>query len=732
MKKRSINKIYLYCVIGFLVVGLAGCAGDSPQTISQPLPKTHIKEKKVKPKTKYKLTVDAPQGATIKIMNIKSKYHDNIELKKGKYHIVVTKSGYKKYDAWITLEDDKNYVVRLKKVALPKIKQNYFKYVKNIDWSYNNERFSLIYDEKNKLIWALQSAYVDFVKKNHPKAAVNILDTYKIGNECYKQLYFKFDTIVYTGDYRTNKSRYYRFSDNNKLAIYYKSKYKKSSIKKPFGALKNLKVNGMQNSWRIPTRLEIKRNNPFKEYQKYFEIHFGSGYYSPPYMGQESRISNLSIVITDNVRGVRDGYVWVYKRDKNGLYTIANKYLVKGEYLDSFSSEINNISFILPVRQVSSKYDKIIFNKHYTPEQKLAYLTSKLTEEELHVSKKKIKKPKKIPYVKPKKLQKGEFEKSDDFNKRVEAYKQKIKAKNKDIDKKNSQALQEYSKALEAEDIRYNKLKKHNSSPKVIAKTANLMAQKAMRMIFGDPKFSDISYDADKELFVATLYSSSNNLNMKVKIPVSISKAKEFKANILNDKLVPVVSFSIKNNKLYFDNLKIITNETKIENDLAFAKEKDTPQVYKAFLEEYPHYKGRKQVEKLLQNVIEKEAYDNASSSLTALEAFIQKYPLSKYTKKAKQDIQKIKDRQKREDEAYVKKQAAYNSIKRVGDTVCKDGTTSFILSITMKAYVERVNGDNIQLRIADTEGTRPYYNGVKLYKNTLIWDRYNNWYKCK
>ncbi len=55
----------------------------------------------------------------------------------------------------------------------------------------------------------------------------------------------------------------------------------------------------------------------------------------------------------------------------------------------------------------------------------------------------------------------------------------------------------------------------------------------------------------------------------------------------------------------------------------------------------------------------------------------------------------------------------------------------ALFLSITITAYVENVSGDNIQLRIADTEGTTPNVKGVSLYKNTLIWDDYTNWYKC-
>ena len=727
----------------FAVVFFAGCAttqesysalnertSKEPHNSVKTIPKPRQTDRTQTKNGMFKLKVDAPKGAVVKIMNIKPKYKDDMELKKGKYHIVVTKKGYEKFDRWILLDKDTVYVVKLKKAAAPKLERNYFKYVKQIDWDFANERFSLVYDEKNHLIWGLQSAYVDYVKKNHPKKPLVVLEAYKIGNKYYRRMYFKLDTIVYEGYYRRDRSKYYRFKDNNKLAIYYKAKYGKPSIKKPYGTLANLEVNEQVASWRIPTFKEIRRNNPFKKYQKYFAMHFDSTFYSPNYGELMQRTFGLPVLMTGYYGSTRGGYVWAYRKDHSGLYT--RSYLQRINSMGVWEMSLkNNLAFILPVRKISTKYDKVIFNTHYTPQQKLSYLTSMLTQEALSVRKRNIPKPKKIPHVVAKKLKRGEFEKSGDYQKRVAAYRQEIAAKNKAIDKKNAQAMQEYSQKLAAQELRYQKLLKHNSQTQTIAQTASEMANKAMRMIFGDPKFTDVVYDADKEVFSATLYSSSNDLEMRVQIPVSIDKAKKFKTDIMDDKLVPVVRFEVRGNKLHFKSLKIITNEEKIENDLSGAKEKDTPQVYREFLAEYPDYKGKKEVERLLQNAIEKEAYDKANT-LGELKAFLKKYPHSKYTQKAKNHIQKIEMEKRRKAEAYAKKRAAYNVRKKVGDAVCKDGTTALVLSITMKAYVERVNGDNIQLRIADTEGTSPYYNGVRLYKGTLIWDRYDNWYKCR
>jgi len=55
---------------------------------------------------KYNLIVNAPDDSKIRILNIKPKYEDCIALKKGKYHIEVTKKGYMKHKEWLQVNDN--------------------------------------------------------------------------------------------------------------------------------------------------------------------------------------------------------------------------------------------------------------------------------------------------------------------------------------------------------------------------------------------------------------------------------------------------------------------------------------------------------------------------------------------------------------------------------------------------------------------------------------------------
>jgi hypothetical protein len=91
----------------------------------------------------------------------------------------------------------------------------------------------------------------------------------------------------------------------------------------------------------------------------------------------------------------------------------------------------------------------------------------------------------------------------------------------------------------------------------------------------------------------------------------------------------------------------------------------------------------------------------------------------------------RAKKEEKRRQEQKAREQKAYMAKKHKGQKVCKDGRMALFLNITITAYVEGLNGDSIKLRIVDTEGTTPNYNGVSLYRDTIIWDKYYNWKDC-
>ena len=317
-------------------------------------------------------------------------------------------------------------------------------------------------------------------------------------------------------------------------------------------------------------------------------------------------------------------------------------------------------------------------------------------------------KPTKLDYPS---LKKGEFETTEQFNLRVQKEKEKI-------DAQNVQNLKNWENQVLQQKEKYEKKLAYIEENSETIYLEYL--QKAMHIKYGNPKISSLNYDADKQLFDIVIDSSRGKYHQNVQVPVKLEYAKKFKDLLSVKDFQPTIEFLVQNNDLIFQGIKEIKNpETLVEEN------------------EY------------------KNAYNikNKEQSVVALKQFIAKYPRSSFKTLADQRVIKLEDeikiakekaeqerlkreadaqeRAKKQKAAQERKEASYFAKKNIGDKVCKDGTTALILSITITAYVENVNGNNIQLRIADTQGTTPHYNGVSLYKNTLIWDDYRSWYNC-
>ena len=90
-KKRSMNKVFMWSILPIIAIFMA---------MSYYFSNTEVE---IKPT--YPLFVKVtPYDARIRILNIKPKYTMGIELKPGKYDILITKRGYKKQRFWITME----------------------------------------------------------------------------------------------------------------------------------------------------------------------------------------------------------------------------------------------------------------------------------------------------------------------------------------------------------------------------------------------------------------------------------------------------------------------------------------------------------------------------------------------------------------------------------------------------------------------------------------------------
>jgi hypothetical protein len=95
-------------------------------------------------------------------------------------------------------------------------------------------------------------------------------------------------------------------------------------------------------------------------------------------------------------------------------------------------------------------------------------------------------------------------------------------------------------------------------------------------------------------------------------------------------------------------------------------------------------------------------------------------------------NLQQARERERQEAQARERDRQAYLTPKRVGDKVCKPGSVAFgLLAINISAYVERVEGNRLQLRINSTDGQSVNYDGGPLYQGKVIWDSFSEWKSC-
>lgn len=84
------------------------------------------------------------------------------------------------------------------------------------------------------------------------------------------------------------------------------------------------------------------------------------------------------------------------------------------------------------------------------------------------------------------------------------------------------------------------------------------------------------------------------------------------------------------------------------------------------------------------------------------------------------------------EEEKFKVEKDLYKLKKKVGDKVCRDATALVkFVCMYFTAYVEDVKNDKIKVRIVDSQCENNKYNGIGLYKNTILWDDHYHWKVC-
>jgi hypothetical protein len=153
-------------------------------------------------------------------------------------------------------------------------------------------------------------------------------------------------------------------------------------------------------------------------------------------------------------------------------------------------------------------------------------------------------------------LQKGEFEKTSDFNLRVRDAQKQYQAEVESVKRSYQQQIEAYNEAVDEYNAKIDWERKSRAE-KVPAMRKRYL-DTAFAEVLGKPSLQDLKYDADKEVFYGKIISGNNNLTLNVEIPVIMTKAKAFKENITNIK--PLVKIDMIDGNIVFSKVSAIHN----------------------------------------------------------------------------------------------------------------------------------------------------------------------------
>ena len=161
---------------------------------------------------------------------------------------------------------------------------------------------------------------------------------------------------------------------------------------------------------------------------------------------------------------------------------------------------------------------------------------------------------------KPAVLTKNEFEKTSTFERRVSDEKIRVERLCEQYKREYEHNLKYYPKRVA--DIKED----HDENIQYHLKNRDLIYRKyvgiATNAIFKNPKVENIKYDADKELFSMRLFSQASKgknkplFDEEIIYPVRLEDAKKVKDILSDEKYIPTVILSVKDNKLSFESFK--------------------------------------------------------------------------------------------------------------------------------------------------------------------------------
>ena len=150
-------------------------------------------------------------------------------------------------------------------------------------------------------------------------------------------------------------------------------------------------------------------------------------------------------------------------------------------------------------------------------------------------------------------LVKDEFETVSQFKVRIEKAKELRQSISDVKERKYQLAVSQYNEQVKQYNLKLENDK--SERPQKIAAHQRQLLSGYIAKVLGKPALQNLNYNAEEQLFFGQLVSSHGNFDQPVKFSVPLINARALKENI--SFIVPMVSFSIENNRLVVNKITV-------------------------------------------------------------------------------------------------------------------------------------------------------------------------------
>ena len=216
-------------------------------------------------------------------------------------------------------------------------------------------------------------------------------------------------------------------------------------------------------------------------------------------------------------------------------------------------------------------------------------------------------------------LSKSEFESTAQFTTRQAAADAKAQAEFDHDQRAFETSKRDYAAAGKQQaDTQARALADSNDPEKYTALVAKHLPQ-AVALALGNPVLSNITYDADKQVFNATLKSSRGAFSQAVTVAASQAQAPKLKQDLLSQKIAPVVSLQLPS----LVATMVLEENTALRAE-SFTQANNSAQKLLELIAEYPNSAEARAAKQRIP-AAQREAYDAAvrSNSSSGYQSFI-------------------------------------------------------------------------------------------------------------